>query len=207
MGKFVNGKWHSDTGCDTPVIAFDCDGTLNSKGEGQIGVENGAQWDLTPVKAALALGCRVAVMTCNVPEFVAGKLRDHGIAAYADDRREYKVPPFTDGTVLVTDRKVLADFYVDDRNVHFAFGDSVPALFAAMGLDRDGDGRLDGYDDDGPTTPEYQLYVKAQAALWAGTGDPAAVAVAMDAAVAAAQRWVPGSDDMHHRYQRAMNGG
>lgn len=185
MGHMENGQWVSDTGCDRPVIAVDCDGLLNNKGEGRIGVDNGAIWDLSPLRKALALGCRVAIMTCNDLVYVAGVLQERGVDAYADLAREYKVPPFDDGTVLVTDRKVLADQYWDDRGRQLAYGQDPEPLFRELGLDRNGDGVVDEYDY---RTPEYKSYVAAVVAAAEGRGDEmtvhAALCTARDAAAA-----------------------
>lgn len=181
MGHYENGAWTSDTGLAVPVLAVDCDGTLNNKPEGQTGVDNGATWNFALIRYAVKLGCRVGIMTCNDPFYVAGVLEEHGIPAVADLAREYKIPPWDDA-VLVTDRKILADWYIDDRNALFRYGDSVPGLFARIGLDRDGDGRLD-YDY---KTPEYKSYVQAWQAFIAGDIDQAALDEVCHAAAAAA---------------------
>lgn len=115
------------TGHTEPVIAFDCDGVLNNMGVSVIGRDNGQKWDTYPIWVLLQLGCTVCVYTCNVPEFVVDELRKQGIDAYPDPDitdQQYKCPP-ANGRVMVTQRKPLADFYIDDNAVRWHFGDPV----------------------------------------------------------------------------------
>jgi len=128
------------TGADEPVISFDCDGTLNSLGEAPIGVDSGQVWDLRLLRMCLDAGWRVGVMTCNVPTYVASQLYAHGVQAYADVRGEFKVPPLVrplDGLrryVLVTNRKLLADWYLDDHNIEYKYGDPLLPVIERLGL-------------------------------------------------------------------------
>lgn len=113
------------TGRDKIVVAFDCDGTLTNAGVTVIGQDNGQKWDVHPIWVMQQLGCIVAVMTCNEPEYVTSMLRQHGIDAYADpdiSDPQYRNPP-DDGRVMVTGRKVVADLYVDDNGLRWKFGD------------------------------------------------------------------------------------
>lgn len=130
----------SFTGAGQPVVAFDCDGTLNSVGEAPIGVDTGQKWNLDLLRACLDAGWRVGVMTCNVPGFVAKQLESFGVTAYPDERMEYKVPPLLHPLnsvrryVLVTNRKLLADWYLDDHNIEYAYGDPIGPVAERMGL-------------------------------------------------------------------------
>ena len=104
-------------------IAFDWDGTLTS-GDGPIGQDNGAEIDLYPLRLCLEAGRTVAVMTCNEAPYVASVLASRGITAFADTAMAHKVPDGEfGGQVLVTNRKVLAAVYADDRNITWKFGD------------------------------------------------------------------------------------
>ena len=110
------------TGMDRPVVAFDWDGTLTSQGTGKIGQDNGAQVDLTPLRMVLEAGWYAGIMTCNVVRYVADVVERHGIAAYADEESYFKIPRFAN-MVLVSNRKLLADLYVDDHGFRYQYGD------------------------------------------------------------------------------------
>jgi hypothetical protein len=116
-------------------LSFDYDGTLTSQ-DGPIGQDNGSEVDLTPLYMAWTRGLRCAVMTCNDPRYVAEVIRSdekHGIPAQADIRMEHKTPPFPDGlVVVVTQRKVLAKRYIDDRNITWRFGDDPELIFKGL---------------------------------------------------------------------------
>lgn len=112
------------------LIAIDFDGVLTPSPEA---CWPPAEVDLTLIRLAQARGYAVAIMTCNADvRRVAAELVARGIAAVADpamSHRSWSDP----GTVLVTNRKVIADFYVDDRAVRYRFGDPVPAIFGRAG--------------------------------------------------------------------------
>jgi hypothetical protein len=113
------------TGHDEPVVAFDCDGTLNNMGVSVIGQDNGQKWDTYPIWVLQQLGCTVCVYTCNVVDFVVDELRKQDIDAYPDPDitdPQYKCPP-NNGRVMVTNRKPLADLYVDDNALRWKCGD------------------------------------------------------------------------------------
>jgi len=112
-------------------LAFDWDGTLTSAGAAPVGRDNpGVSIDLTPVRMALSRGLQVAVMTCNDVGYVAAALYRHGVLGYPDHEMQYKIPPvFLGGYVLVTNRKVLARKYIDDRGMHWQFGDDPELIF------------------------------------------------------------------------------
>ena len=136
------------TGCEEIVVAFDCDGTLNNIGEAPIGVDSGQKWDLRLLRLCLDAGWRVVVTTCNVPAYVARQLELHGITTYADETMEHKVPPLLHPVhqarryVLVTNRKPLADWYLDDHNIEYRYGDPIDEAAGRMGIPLD----VMGYD-------------------------------------------------------------
>ncbi|SRR6266568_460225 len=106
------------------VVAFDWDGTLNNTPVthgNDPAIMRGQVCDLTPLHAVMASGHRVAIMTAGDPLFVLGRLLDRKVPAFADTAMEHKVPPSA-GMVMVTNRKVLADVYVDDRALRWRFG-------------------------------------------------------------------------------------
>lgn len=104
------------------VIAFDWDGTLTNKGDTSTG-RAGITYDLAPVMCAMAAGHRVAIMTADPDNLqrIPAILAQYGITSYADVTMQCKMPRMV-GEVLVTNRKVLADVYVDDRAMRWQFG-------------------------------------------------------------------------------------
>jgi 8-oxo-dGTP diphosphatase len=100
------------------LIAFDFDGVLSKNPY--------YKWPLDGVDFSLILeaqerGYAAAVMTCNDVGQVAAELRRHGISALADPhmlRSSWHAPR----QVLVTGRKLAAHAYVDDRAIHYRFG-------------------------------------------------------------------------------------
>jgi hypothetical protein len=105
-------------------VAFDWDGTLTS-GDGPVGQDNGQKLNLLPLELIRAKGYAVAIMTCNEAGYVAQVLQRAGIPARADMQMEHKIPPQDLGQqVVVTQRKVLSRFYVDDRNIEWRYGDN-----------------------------------------------------------------------------------
>jgi hypothetical protein len=111
--------------------AFDWDGTLTSE-DGPIGQDHGAVLDLQPLRLVLAGGFTAAVMTCNVVSYVETILRQNGIPAMADTTMQFKTYPddLGPGFVIVTNRKVLARFYFDDRGreYHYGMDPRIPVL-------------------------------------------------------------------------------
>lgn len=110
------------TGLPELVIAFDYDGVLTSAAVPGSG--GSVKIDLTPLVLALDAGCRVAVMTCNDVSHVAGVLESRGIPALQDRSMRYALPP-EHGRVLVSNRKVVADLYVDDHGMRWSYGDDL----------------------------------------------------------------------------------
>ena len=123
------------TGLDKPAIAFDYDGVLTNAGVTVIGQDNdGVTLDVSPLSLFLDLGCSVGVMTCNDPEYVAGKLRDQGIDALADIAMTVRIWNGGIGgrQVLVTGRKLVADMYVDDHGCHWSYGQDKGILVSQL---------------------------------------------------------------------------
>lgn len=113
-------------------VSFDWDGTLTS-GDGPIGQDNGAVIDLAPLQACLDAGLSCAIMTCNQPSYVAGVLREHQIPVFCDEGFLHKIPhPDFDGMVLVTQRKVLARVYADDRGLRFRWRSHRPGYIVTL---------------------------------------------------------------------------
>jgi 8-oxo-dGTP diphosphatase len=103
------------------LIALDWDGVLHDAPDwrpvfGDI--------DLGLISEAHERGYAVAVMTCNSVPRVAAALRERGIQVVPDERM--RRPGWNGGRdgreVLVTKRKVAAAAYVDDRAIHYVYG-------------------------------------------------------------------------------------
>lgn len=122
------------TGLKMPSIAFDCDGVLTSEGTTTIGQDTERKWDITPIRMAISRGFSVGVMTCNVVSYVASRLTDQGLTAIADEKMTIRAwDGGTDGcTVLVTNRKLLADRYVDDHGLGWSYGQDPELIFAGL---------------------------------------------------------------------------
>lgn len=139
-------------------VAFDCDGTLTSAAYAPIGQDNGQTWDLRLLTMCLDAGWQVGVMTCNVAAHVAAQLETHGVHAYADEAMTHKIPPPGGHPVtgraryvLVTNRKLLALWYLDDRNIEYKYGDPIGPVAARMGLPLDVMGFARPFHRDGGT--------------------------------------------------------
>lgn len=169
------------TGLPMYAIAFDCDGVLTDQGTTTIGQDTDRTWDVTPVQMALCRGFSVTVMTCNVVSYVAARLKDQGLSVYPDETMEYRAwDGGLDGcTVLVTNRKILADLYVDDHAQHWAFGDDPDLIFAGFEV---------AYDY---RTIAYRRYTALQRLYWDRRISAATVQSALTAAQAAALRSYP----------------
>ena len=139
------------TGLSMPSIAFDCDGVLTDQGTTTIGTDTDRKWDVTPIRMALTRGFSVGVMTCNVVTYVARKLEEQGLTALPDVDMFYKAwDGGPDGcTVLVTNRKLLADMIVDDHAMGWSYGQDPELIFAGL---------PEGYDY---RTIEYRRYTAA----------------------------------------------
>lgn len=106
------------------TVAFDFDGTLNEY--------KGQHWplrgdlDLTGIDKAHQRGYAAAVITANdYPERVAAVLQRHGYdATTVNPGRPWEwLGGPTGRRVLVTNRKIGASAYVDDKAIHHSFGD------------------------------------------------------------------------------------
>jgi len=161
------------TGLPMIAVAFDCDGVLTDQGTTTIGEDTDRKWDVTPIRIALSRGFSVGVMTCNVVSYVAERLRDQGLTVLPDEQMRYKAwNGGEDGcTVLVTNRKLLADRYVDDHGLGWSFGDDPELIFAGLPCTYD------------YRTPEYRRYV------WSVTHGVAGTEI-IGAATRAASLWM-----------------
>jgi 8-oxo-dGTP pyrophosphatase MutT (NUDIX family) len=108
-------------------ISYDCDGVLHANPGWS---PAWSEFDTTLISEAHARGVAVAVSTCNDTWRVAAKIKSRGFRVH-DDNKEPVGRSFThsptwhggdDGTVvLVTNRKVCAFAYVDDKAYHYQF--------------------------------------------------------------------------------------
>lgn len=164
------------TGLPMPSIAFDCDGVLTDQGTTTIGEDTDRKWDVTPLRTAISRGFSVGVMTCNVVTYVAAQLKEQGIRCYADVTMEYKTwDGGLDGcTVIVTNRKLLADRYVDDHGMGWSFGDDPELIFAGLPFSYD------------YRTVEYRRYAVLHLLSVRNQVSPSVEAAAMNAAQIAA---------------------
>jgi hypothetical protein len=112
-------------------LSFDFDGVLS---EGR-----GYHWpvrklDLTVLRQALDRGYAVHVLTANDVDKVAWALASQGIDAVHDAcprNREWLGGP-SGRVVLVTNRKLKARAYVDDRALRWQFGDDPAEVWAEL---------------------------------------------------------------------------
>lgn len=122
MSRKVNG-----------TIAFDFDGVLHENPHYKWPLD---AVDLGLLRKAHARGYAVAIMTCNDVTRVARFLRKSGFRAVADTkmtRMHWSDPE----AILVTNRKLVADFYVDDKAVRYRFGQPHEVIFDLV-TERDG---------------------------------------------------------------------
>jgi len=138
------------TGLEVPAVAFDFDGVITNAGVTVIGQDNdGVKLDVSPLDLFMDLGCSVGVMTCNDPEYVAGKLREQGVDAFADLAMSIRI---WDGglrgrQVLVTGRKLVADMYVDDHGQQWHYGQGAGVLVSRLANIIFDDGELSVLED------------------------------------------------------------
>lgn len=106
------------------TMAFDFDGVIHKYSGGW---QDGSVYDdidVTGIRMAHERGFAVAVMTSRDVTQVAQVLMDHDFAVKIDDTCSYT---FWNGlatgeVVLVTNRKIAAVAYIDDRGVNFQWG-------------------------------------------------------------------------------------
>ena len=121
-------QWPQQRNC----VAFDWDGVLQQSPH----YLAPGSWvlDVSPMTAVLAAGYCCAVMTCNVCENVAAALHHAGLSIALDPAM---TRGFWDGeedgrTVLVTNRKIAAVMYVDDRALHWTYGQDPQVILDAL---------------------------------------------------------------------------
>lgn len=109
------------------TIAFDFDGVLHEHPRYHWPA---GRLDLEPLNEAIRRGYHVAVMTCNVPKMVGDLLEARGLKVYVDKEMKYGRWD-QKGIVLVTNRKVSAVAYVDDRAIRWTIGSNPRAIWDA----------------------------------------------------------------------------
>lgn len=109
------------------TIAFDWDGVVHEHAAFTAPMGN---CDLELLREAIARGYSVAVMTCNNVGYVSGYLRDHGFRVYADTAMRYMDWESAGDLVLVTNRKVCAGLYADDKGFEYHYGQGGAGIFA-----------------------------------------------------------------------------
>ncbi len=107
----------------TPFVAFDWDGVLHRCRSYHPGPF--VDVELAPLKAALARGWRVQIMTAN--DDLAGisdALRAAGVKSFVDYSLRYRDwDGGRDGqVVIISQRKMWVDFIVDDRAIQWHYG-------------------------------------------------------------------------------------
>jgi hypothetical protein len=90
--------------------------------------------DITLLRMAQDRGYPVAVVTANEVGYVARTLQDLGIDAVADPTM--KMASWQSwqarGRVLVTNRKIAGRAFVDDRAIHWQYGDDPLEVFQEL---------------------------------------------------------------------------
>lgn len=107
------------------TIALDFDGVLHANPHYRWPLD---AVDLGLIRKAHARGYAVAIMTCNDVTRVAQFLRKSGFRATADTKMT-RFGWHEPETVLVTGRKICADFYVDDKAIRYQFGQPYETVF------------------------------------------------------------------------------
>ena len=117
----------------SPFVAFDWDGVLHRCRSYHPGPF--VDIDLTPLKAALARGWRVQIMTANDDlAAIRHALALEGVKSVVDYKLEHRDwDGGRDGqTVIISQRKMWVDFIVDDRAITYNYGESSPRLTATL---------------------------------------------------------------------------
>jgi hypothetical protein len=109
--------------------------------DGVLGKEDGytnpmVEWDYSLITEALDKGYAVAIVTCNLPRYIASELRKAGFDALADEKMLFESwdggPNGTD--VLVTNRKLHTDMHVDDRVFEHHYGTPTSAVWTEFAV-------------------------------------------------------------------------
>ena len=113
-------------------VAFDFDGVVHENPEW---APKFSAIDIEGLELFQNAGYAVSIMTCNDVDRVAAALRRFGFDTYEDHRmRLWQWNGGRTGlTVLVTNRKVSAAMYLDDRGFRFRFGDDWQEALAELG--------------------------------------------------------------------------
>lgn len=118
---------------NTPFVAFDFDGVLHRCRSYHPGPFLAVE--LAPLKAALARGWRVQIMTAN--DDLAGisdALRAAGIKSFVDYNLRYRDwDGGRDGqVVIISQRKMWVDYIVDDRAIQWHYGTGWERLITVL---------------------------------------------------------------------------
>ena len=111
-------------------IAFDFDEVLHEHGKMRWPV---GRVDFAPLREAMRRGYAVSIVTANIPASVGKELERHGFKVYVDTKMTYSRWAYKN-VILVTNRKVSAVAYVDDRAIHWVFGSDPAAIWDAAEL-------------------------------------------------------------------------
>jgi len=112
------------------TVCFDFDGTLT---EGAEYTPDIGHVDVGGIRRAQAMGYSVAIMTCSPARHVVRALERAGIEAHADQEMVF-ASWHERRAVLVTQRKVCAVAYFDDRAHQFRYGQDWERAFERAGL-------------------------------------------------------------------------
>lgn len=107
------------------TLAFDFDGVFHPNSRFHWPLERA---DFGPLREAMDRGYAVAIVTGNFPHLVAAELGKHGFKTLLDpgmSRARWEEV----GRVLVTNRKISALAYVDDRGIRWSFGQDPADIF------------------------------------------------------------------------------
>lgn len=131
-------------------VSVDFDGVLHSY---HLGWHDGSVYgdmDISLVTRLHDLGYAVAVSTARPigPAVIA--LRRLGLSVLQDTfmRNEFWNGGASGTVVLVTNRKIAAIAYIDDRAIHYRFGQGHPRIDEVVGLVGDLGGQPDGWNPD-----------------------------------------------------------
>jgi 8-oxo-dGTP diphosphatase len=112
----------------SPLVVFDYDGVLSKNPRFQWPLD---EVDFSPITEAQDHGYAVAIVTCNVPYLVARELEKHGFQALPDPDMEHR-SWHDQEVVLVTNFKLPAKMYVDDKGFSWHYGQDTGLIWDEM---------------------------------------------------------------------------